>query len=290
MEPTEIKDKKSYLTDLTKLIESLRGPHGCPWDRKQTPRSIIIYLIEEVYELADAIETGNVDEICEELGDVLFHVFFLARMFQEAGSFSIHDVACNINRKMTRRHPHVFGTDVANRVDDVDTSVEHADTSDEDAVNSVDDVDTSVEVVVQNWQKIKLSEKKGKKESILDTIPAKLPALMRAYMISDRTSKAGFEHHRIFRDLNEIVKHLTALKSTLPGSEEEPADQKLGDVLFDIVNIAKRAGIHPETALSGSVKRFEEHFRRMEKRIIESGKKIQDLSQDEKDRMWWDAD
>ena len=262
MEPTEIKDKKSSLTDLIKIIESLRGPHGCPWDRKQTPRSIVIYLIEEVYELADAIEAGNVDEICEELGDVLFHVFFLARMFQEAGSFSIDDVARHINRKMTRRHPHVFGTDVVNSADDV----------------------------VQNWQKIKLSEKnKAKKESILDTIPAKLPALMRAYMISDRTSKAGFEHNTILRHLNEIVKHLAALRSTPPDAEKEPADQKLGDVLFDIVNFAREAGIHPETALSGSVKRFEERFKRMEKRILESGKKIQDVPQDEKDRIWMES-
>jgi tetrapyrrole methylase family protein/MazG family protein len=263
VEHTEIKEKKPFLTDLVKLIESLRGPHGCPWDRKQTPRSMVVYLIEEIYELVDAIETDNMDEICEELGDVLFHVFFLARMFQEAGFFSVDDVARDITRKMTRRHPHVFGTDVVNSTDEV----------------------------VQNWQRIKLSEKnKAKKESILDTIPTKLPALMRAYMISDRTSKAGFEHKAILGHLNETVKHLTASKSTLPDSEKEPAEQQLGDVLFEIVNFARGAGIHPETALSGSVKRFEERFKRMEKRIRESGKKIQDISQDEKDRIWAGTD
>jgi tetrapyrrole methylase family protein/MazG family protein len=220
---------------------------------------MVVYLIEEIYELADAIETGNVDEICEELGDVLFHVFFLAGMFQEAGSFSIEDVACSITRKMTRRHPHVFGTEVVNSAADV----------------------------AQNWQKIKLSEKnKVKKESILDTIPANLPALMRAYMISDRTSKAGFEHNTILGHLNDTVKHLAGSKSTLPDSEKEPVDRQLGDLLFEIVNLARGAGLHPETALSGSVKRFEERFKRMEKRIRESGEKIQDISQDEKDRIW----
>jgi tetrapyrrole methylase family protein/MazG family protein len=220
---------------------------------------MVVYLIEEIYELADAIETGNVDEICEELGDVLFHVFFLARLFQEAGSFSIDDVARNITRKMMRRHPHVFGTEVVNSADHV----------------------------AQNWQKIKLSEKnKVREESILDTIPAKLPALMRAYLISDRTSKVGFEHNTISGHLNETVKHLAESKSTLPDSEKEPADQQLGDVLFEIVNFAREAGIHPETALSGSVKRFEERFKRMEKRIRDSGKKIQDISQDEKNRIW----
>ena len=263
MEHTEIKENKSSLKDLIKLIESLRGPHGCPWDRKQTPRSMVVYLIEEIYELADAIEAGNVDEICEELGDVLFHVFFLARLFQEAGSFSIDDVARGITRKMTRRHPHVFGTDVVNSADDV----------------------------AQNWQKIKLSEKnKVKKESILDTIPASLPALMRAYMVSDRTSKAGFERNSIFGHLNEAGIHLAESKSTLPDSEKEPAEQQLGDVLFEIVNFARGAGLHPETALSSSVKRFEERFKRMEKRIRENGKEMQDISQDEKDRMWAGTD
>ena len=215
---------------------------------------MVVYLIEEVYELADAIAVGQVDEICEELGDVLFHVFFLARLFQESGSFSMDDVARGITRKMTRRHPHVFGTDVVNSADDV----------------------------AQNWQKIKLTEKnKDKKESILDTIPTSLPALMRAYMVSERTSKAGFERNTILGNLKEAIMHLDESKSTLPGSENDPADQQLGDVLFEIVNFARGAGLHPETALSSSVKRFEERFKRMEKRIRENGKKIQDISQDD---------
>ena len=143
MEHPEIKEKKSSLQDLIKLIESLRGPDGCPWDRKQTPQSMVVYLIEEIYELAEAIESENLDEICEELGDVLFHIFFLARMFQETGSFSIDDVARNITRKMTRRHPHVFGTDTVNSTDDI----------------------------VQNWQKIKLSENnKPNKGSIISGV------------------------------------------------------------------------------------------------------------------------
>lgn len=259
MEHPEIKEKNSSLNDLIILIESLRGPHGCPWDRKQTPRSMVVYLIEEIYELADAIESGNSDEICEELGDVLFHVFFLARMFQESGSFSVDDVARNITQKMTRRHPHVFGSDVVNGTDDI----------------------------VRNWQKIKLSEgNKASKDSILDTIPAKLPALMRAYLISDRTSKAGFERNSISGHLSETEKHLAELKSTLSGLEKKSADQQLGDMLFELVNFASGIGTHPETALSGSLKRFEERFKRMEGRIRESGREMQDVSQDEKDRIW----
>jgi len=259
VEHPEIKEKKSSLQDLIKLIESLRGPDGCPWDRKQTPQSMVVYLIEEIYELAEAIESENLDEICEELGDVLFHIFFLARMFQETGSFSIDDVARNITRKMTRRHPHVFGTDTVNSTDDI----------------------------VQNWQKIKLSENnKPDKDSIIDTVPAKLPALIRAYLISDRTSKAGFESTSLSGYLSDTEKNLAELKSTLSDIGKKPADQQIGDTLFELVNVARCISIHPETALSGSVKRFENRFKRMEGRIRESGKKIEDLSQNEKDMLW----
>lgn len=259
MEHPEIKAEKSSLQNLIKLIESLRGPDGCPWDQKQTPQSMMVYLIEEIYELADAIESENPDEIREELGDVLFHIFFLARMFQETGSFSIDDVARNITQKMTRRHPHVFGTDTVNSTDDI----------------------------VQNWTKIKLSEReKPNGASIIGTVPAKLPALMRAYLISDRTSKAGFESATLGGYLKEIEKNLAELMTTLPDMDKKPPDQQIGDMLFKLVNVARCVDIHPETALSGSVKRFEDRFKRLEGRIRESGKQFQDLAQHEKEKLW----
>jgi tetrapyrrole methylase family protein/MazG family protein len=220
---------------------------------------MVVYLIEEIYELVDAIETGNEDDIREELGDVLFHVFFLARIFQESGYFSIGDVAGHITRKMMRRHPHVFGTDVVKSVDDI----------------------------AQNWQKIKLSEKKGaKNESIVDTVPFNLPALMRAYLISDRTAKAGFESRTIFGHLGEFAGVLSESKSSASDSEKAVLDRQLGDLLFEIVNFARDAGIHPETALTGSIKRFEVRFKRMEKQIRRSGKELKDIPRDERDRMW----
>ena len=223
MEDPELNIKKSPITCLIKLIESLRGPDGCPWDKKQTPQSMVIYLIEEVYELADAIRSENPDEISEELGDVLFHIFFLARMFQEGGEFSIDDVAAMITRKMIRRHPHVFGN---HKVD-----------------NAVD--------VVQNWHKIKQSEKnKAGKDSILDSVPSKLPALMRAYMIADRASKAGIDQHSTSHLMEDLEAKLEELKSSLSSQDKKRIDRQCGDFLFTVVNFVRSVGIHPETSLA----------------------------------------
>ena len=259
MEDPEIKAGKSPLQNLIKLVESLRGPDGCPWDQKQTPQSMMVYLIEEIYELADAIESDNPDEVREELGDVLFHIFFLARMFQEIGAFSIDDVALNITQKMRRRHPHVFGTDIVNSTDDI----------------------------VQNWTKIKLSERNKPNEgSLIDTVPDKLPALMRAYLISDRISKAGFESASLCGNLKEVEKNLAELMAGLPDTDKKWSDRQIGDMLFKLVNVARCIDIHPESALSGSLKRFEDRFKRLEGRIRESGKKFQDLSEHEKDQLW----
>jgi MazG family protein len=259
VEDPKLKQNTFSINNLLKLIESLRGPNGCPWDRKQTPRSMLVYLLEEMYELADAIEAENPEEICEELGDVLFHIFFMARMFEETGQFSIHDVARVSTEKMIRRHPHVFGAD---------------------RVESPDDV-------VQNWQKIKLSEKNNfANKSILDSVPAKLPALMRAFMMFDRTAKAGFDWNHNSDNLKILEKKIADLKSALFVKDKTAADEEFGDVLLMLVNVARFAKIHPETALLGSVKRFEKRFKMMEKRLTESGTKLEDISQREKKQIW----
>jgi len=206
---------------------------------------MLVYLIEELYELADALETEDFEEICAELGDVLFHVFFMARMFQELGHFSIQDVARVSTAKMIRRHPHVFGTDKVAGPEDV----------------------------VQNWQKIKLSEKNiQKKHSILDSIPTQLPALMRAYKILDRAARKGFDGIDISGLFEKMAEQLTELKSALSTKNMNRAEQQIGDILLTLVNLACLAGIHPETALTSSVTRFEEHFRRMEAIMAERGR------------------
>jgi MazG family protein len=256
LEDPELKDKKPPLNDLINLIERLRGPDGCPWDKKQVPQSMVIYLIEEIYELAEAIRSDNPDEVCEELGDVLFHIFFLVKMFQEEGHFSIDEVASLITEKMIRRHPHVFGTQ---------------------------QIDSS-EDIVQNWQKIKQTEKNhAAKESVLDSIPATMPALLRAYMIADRASKSGFEADKNSQSVSGLETELAELESALSAQDKDRLDQQCGDFLFNFVNFSRSVGIHPETALAGAINRFEGRFKRVEKQIAGSGRKLEDLSQTEKD-------
>jgi tetrapyrrole methylase family protein/MazG family protein len=259
VEDPKLNGKSFALFDLIKLVESLRGPDGCPWDRKQTPRSMLVYLIEEIYELADAIEAENSDDICEELGDVLFHVFFMARMFHEMGHFSIYDVAAGITEKMIHRHPHVFGTKTIEDADDV----------------------------VQNWHKIKLSEKSNAaKDSLLDSVPSKLPSLLRAYIILERTTRAGFDWNSVLANREKSEKALLKLQLALSGAEQNMTDREVGDLLFLMVEFAQRINIHPETALSGFLKRFEMHFKRFEKRILESGRHLEDIPDAEKKVIW----
>ena len=247
------------MDQLLDLVATLRGKPGCPWDKKQTPKSTIVYLIEEVFELADAIESENLEEIRDELGDVLFHIVFIARMFQEYGEFSLREVAQAITAKMIRRHPHVF--------------------ADQTTIDS--------EEVIQNWHKIKLSEKSDSpKHSLLDSVPAKIPALIRAFRISDRAAKSGFEWSGLTDVSQNWQKVLERFKAAQNSKDTDLFSQEFGDLLFLLVNHARVARIHPETALASSVKKFEAQFKKMEELIAESGRNFEDVSFEEKALMW----
>jgi len=259
VENSKLTPKHSFLDDLVRLVKTLRGKHGCPWDRKQTPRNAAVHLIEEVYELADAIEVGNPEHIREELGDVLFHIVFIARMFQERGEFDLSEVAQSISEKMIRRHPHVFGEE---------------------------NVKTSEEII-ENWHKIKLSEKKFTgKQSSLDSLPLQLPALIRAYRMSDRVAKTGFDWLEITEALENVEKELAEFKAILNTQNSAKLSQKLGDFLFILVNVARLAKIHPESALAGSNKKFELRFRKMEDMVGESEWEFENIPLKEKARIW----
>jgi len=259
MEDSILNQSHSALDDLFRLVNTLRGESGCPWDKKQTPESVGIYLIEEVFELVDAIESGNSEQIREELGDVLFHIVFIARMFEERQEFDLSQVARTITEKMIRRHPHVFG---------------------ETEVNS------SAEVV-QNWHKIKLDEnKENKNQSLLDSVPAKLPALIRAYRISDRVAKSGFELTETDENQKDPAAVADGLQAVLKSHDSRLASRQFGDLIFTLVNIARLVEIHPESALAGSVKIFEARFKKMEELIAESKQDFDDISLDEKKQVW----
>lgn len=251
---------------LIRLIEQLRGENGCPWDRKQTPQSMSVYLVEEVYELVEAIQTGDPAAVCEELGDVVFLVFFLAAMYREQGQFDIRESVVANTRKMRNRHPHVFG----------DTTV-----------NSAEDVR-------RKWHQIKTAEKNSRKHaSLLDSVPQKMPALMRAYRISERAARTGFDWDDMQGVLDKTEEEWRELKTELARDasafNREDASLELGDVLFTLTNVARFARIHPETALSAATRKFQKRFVFMERLAKEMGKPFEELAFDDMHALWLQA-
>jgi tetrapyrrole methylase family protein/MazG family protein len=234
VENSKIKSATNSIEELVALVESLRGEDGCPWDQKQTPRTMLVYLLEEIYELADAIESGHVENIKEELGDVLFHIVFITHLFQEKGDFSIDDVARDITVKMIRRHPHVF-------------SAAHV---------------QNIEEIRQNWQKIKQTEKRQvAHKSIIDSVPRNMPALMRAYGLVERTSRSGFDRKNRESLLKELESEYDQLKRAIENNDTGRLMGDFGNLMFSLVNLAQVLKVHPETALSGAIKMFEKRFR-----------------------------
>ena len=273
MESTQLKSEKKTASDsvvcekliaLKGLIETLRGENGCPWDRKQTPKSMSVFLIEEMYELVDAIAKSDVDAIREELGDVLFHILFVATVFEEREEFDLADVLGDVTEKMVRRHPHVFG----------EASVETA------------------EDVKKQWHKIKSQEKEASRQvSILDSIPKSMPSLMRAYRVSERAVRAGFDWSDMDGVLEKAEEEWDEFKREMKAAASRDENRRrksleFGDVLFTLVNVARFAGVHPETALAESTNKFEKRFKHMEKLVSEQNRNIESASRSELDRMW----
>lgn len=251
--------KQNPFETLIELIEILRGDNGCPWDKKQTPKSIAVYLIEEIFELFDAIAADNPEEICEELGDVLFQIFFIARLYQEKGLFSIKDVARLNAEKMIRRHPHVFGKENAQ----------------------------TTETIRERWHEIKMKEKKRAPDtSILDTVPARLPALMRAYRISERAARIGFDWPDLSGVLQKVEEEWSELKSVLTKNDKDQTALEFGDLLFTLMNVARFVRVHPEMALAASTQKFVRRFKIIEKVASEKGRKLNSLTLEELDVLW----
>lgn len=262
MEEKPLTPPTASLYDIIDLIRTLRGENGCPWDRKQTPRSISVYLIEEIFELVEAIESGRVADIREELGDVLFQVLFIAELFAENRRFDVTDVVTQNLSKMRRRHPHVFG---------------------DSAVSGIDEIR-------DNWHTIKQREKgDGDGRSVLDSVPSGLPALMRAYRVSERAARTGFDWHNLPEVMEKVEEEWREFKTAArsAGSEgREAVALEFGDILFTLTNVARFARIHPETSLSAAVRKFEDRFRYMEAQLQSQGKSIDSLSREEMDRCW----
>ena len=256
--------KLNSIDTLFRLIDTLRGENGCPWDRKQTPASMAVYLAEETFELIEAISGEDPAAACEELGDVLFLLLFILRMYDRQGLFDLDAVTRGVAAKMVRRHPHVFKDGQA---------------------------DTAAQVRRQ-WQEIKKSEKApDRRESLLDSIPSGLPALMRAYRVSERAAEAGFDWSALSGVLEKFSEEWAEFNRELDrGADRAGSSGKLamefGDVVFTLANVARFAGFHPETALTGAVNKFTNRFKKMESLLSAQGLEMRSVSPARLDEFW----
>ncbi|PIE70353.1 MAG: nucleoside triphosphate pyrophosphohydrolase [Deltaproteobacteria bacterium] len=246
-------------SDLMDLVDVLRGVGGCPWDRKQTPETMVRYLLEEVHELQAAIEEGSPDSVCEELGDVVFQVAFLIVLFRDAGFFSPEAVIGRIVEKMIRRHPHVFG----------DATAETAD------------------AVMTQWRQIKSEEQADKQpNSVLDGVPKGLPALIRAHRVSERVAGVGFDWEELSGVTDKVIEEWHEFQESLENGNPEAQLLEFGDLLFTLTNIARFTGIDPEAALHAATSKFERRYREMEGQLTRCKEQLAALTVEEKEARW----
>jgi len=247
---------------LVAIMDRLRDPGGCPWDREQTLASLSGYLLEEAYEVIDAVEKDDGAKLCEELGDLLLQIVFMARIGREKDWFGIDDVADSISEKMVRRHPHVF----AGRR-----------------------VDGSAEVL-RNWEDIKKEERRDRAEtSAMDGIPNALPGLLKAFRMTEKAAALGFDWERPLDVMVKIREEVDELEAELERDRDVDATaarEELGDVLFAFANLARHLSIEPETALQRANSKFMTRFREVERRVHERGHDLRELPLETLDAIW----
>jgi len=238
----------------------LRSPEGCPWDREQTYQSLKRFVLEEAYEVLEAVDSEVPDRLCDELGDLMLQVLLYSQIAREEGAFDIRDVIARHVEKLVRRHPHVFG----------DVSVRDA------------------EEVKRNWDAIKQQEK-PERTSALDGVPRELPALMKALEVSKRAVKVGFEWPALEGVLAKLDEEVAELKAELSERDPEKLTGEIGDLLFTVVNVARWLKIDPEEALRLMLRRFEGRFREMEHLAAAEGRPLQGRPIEDLDRLWEEA-
>ncbi len=247
---------------LVKVMERLRGKKGCPWDREQTRDSLKPFLLEEVHEVLEAIEEGDIEILKEELGDLLFQVIFHAQIAKERGEFNIEGVLTALTDKMVRRHPHVFGKVKA----------------------------ATTQEVLSRWEEIKHQEHRNRKRrSVLDGVPKGLPALMRAHQLQARAARVGFDWPDIKPVWDKVHEEIKELESSLREGDAEAIEAEVGDLLFALVNVSRFMKVNPEDALRKANHRFMERFHYMEKKAKRSGRALSAMTLAEMDRLWEEA-
>jgi len=256
------------MDELIAVMARLRAPGGCPWDREQTYASLAQYLLEEAYETFDAIQeadqTGDITNLREELGDLLLQVIFHSTIAAEKGEFTIDEVADGITKKLILRHPHVFGDAKLERASDV----------------------------LDNWDKLKADERKAsgkvekKADSILDEVPVHFPALLEGLKLTTKAAKVGFDWQDTSQIFDKLDEEVAELRSAMENRDAGEISEEIGDLLFVLVNLARRLDVEPETALKKTNRKFRQRFKFIEKHLAERGSTLQQSSLEEMDTLW----
>ncbi|MGZ5442943.1 MAG: nucleoside triphosphate pyrophosphohydrolase [Thermoanaerobaculia bacterium] len=248
--------KRSF-DDLVKLMARLRGPDGCPWDRKQTLPDLKPYVIEEAYEVVDAIDRNNRADLLEEIGDLLLEAVFISEITREEGTFDVYDSITAIHDKLVRRHPHVFG--------DVEAK--------------------DAEQVLVNWERLKQDERKAENKSLLAGIPQSMPALLKASRLTEKASRVGFDWRRTEDVFDKLDEEIAELREAVASGDPSHVHEEIGDLLFTIANIARKVNVNPEEALQSTNRKFMRRFESMESRV----ETFEGMSLEEMDQLWDEA-
>ena len=267
------------------VLDALRA--NCPWDKKQTNESLRPNTIEETYELCDALIKNDVHDICKELGDVLLHICFYAKIAEEKEQFDMADVCNALTRKMITRHPHVYHPSQIDAEDPKPLPFVPEEVNSE-KVNSDSGKVTTVSQVLENWEQIKLKEKDGN-ESVLSGVPEALPSLIKAYRIQDKARNVGFDWEQKEEVWTKVREELDELEAELRKEDKENSTKELGDFLFAVINAARLYKLNPDNALEMTNRKFIDRFNYIEAHSIKIGKPLKDMTLAEMDELWNEA-
>lgn len=247
--------------ELVKLMVTLRGENGCPWDREQKLADLKPFIIEEAYEVVEAIDRDDSAALREEVGDLLLEAVFVAEIAREEGRFDIYDAVTAIHDKLVRRHPHVFGDVVAGTPD----------------------------AVLTNWEKMKSAERAEQNQSLLSGVPAALPALLKASRLTEKAARVGFDWENTDDVIGKLQEETSELKAAIAGGEQEAIAHELGDLLFTLANIARRLNVNAEEALQETNRRFTRRFQHIEQSLRAAERTFDQSSLQELDALWDEA-
>lgn len=253
--------QKRSFDELVQLMHTLRAPGGCPWDREQTLLSLKPFVIEEAYEVVDAIDREHGPDLVEELGDLLLQAVFIAEVTSESGSSDIYDSITAIHDKLVRRHPHVFGQATAN----------------------------NAEEVLVNWEKLKNEERKAENKSVLAGVPPSLPALLRASRLTEKAGRVGFDWRRTDDVFEKIEEEITETKEAIASGDQDQIAEEIGDLLFTIANLARKLSVNAEEALQSANRKFTRRFESIESHVRAEGRNLDQLSLEQMDALWDEA-